>query len=82
MNYLEEKGTSDSLKEDLKNSKKKKRLILRTQQRFKSERQLFDSVWTYVYGMSKDIICKDRKNKLINIIKGYKIWLTLMMLKT
>ena len=82
MNYLEEKGTNDSLKEDLKNSKKKKRLILRTQQRFKSERQLFDSVWTYVYGMSKDIICKDRKNKLINIIKGYKIWLTLMMLKT
>ena len=43
MNYLEEKGTNDSLKEDLKNSKKK-RLILRTQQRFKSERQLFDSV--------------------------------------
>ena len=82
MNYLEEKGTNDSLKEDLKNSKTKKRLILRTQQRFKSERQLFDSVWTYVYGMSKDIICKDRKNKLINIIKGYKIWLTLMMLKT
>ena len=82
MNYLEEKGTNDSLKEDLKNSKKKERLILRTQQRFKSERQLFDSVWTYVYGMSKDIICKDRKNKLINIIKGYKIWLTLMMLKT
>ena len=82
MNYLEEKGTNESLKEDLKNSKKKKRLILRTQQRFKSERQLFDSVWTYVYGMSKDIICKDRKNKLINIIKGYKIWLTLMMLKT
>ena len=81
MNYLEEKGTNDSLKEDLK-KKKKKRLILRTQQRFKSERQLFDSVWTYVYGMSKDIICKDRKNKLINIIKGYKIWLTLMMLKT
>ena len=72
MNYLEEKGTNDSLKEDLKNSKKK-RLILRTQQRFKSERQLFDLVETYVYGMSKDIICKDRKNKLINIIKGYKI---------
>ena len=44
MNYLEEKGTNESLKEDLKNSKKKKRLILRTQQRFKSERQLFDSV--------------------------------------
>ena len=44
MNYLEEKGTNDSLKEDLKNSKTKKRLILRTQQRFKSERQLFDSV--------------------------------------
>ena len=53
MNYLEEKGTNDSLKEDLKNSKKKKRQNLRkkkknkkkrTQQRFKSERQLFDSV--------------------------------------
>ena len=25
MNYLEEKGTNDSLKEDLKNSKKKKK---------------------------------------------------------
>ena len=52
--------------------KKEKSLVLKTQQRFKSEGQLFDSVEIYVYGMSKDIICKDGKDKLINIIKGYK----------
>ena len=60
------------IKKKQQKTKNKKRLILKTQQRFKSERQLFDSVETYAYGMSKDIICKEGKNKLINIIKGYK----------
>ena len=42
--------------------------------------QSIESVQTYVYRMSKDIICKKEKRKCIKIIKLYKIWLTLMML--
>ena len=93
VNHLEKKGINvDSLKEDKKEFIKN-RVILKTQQRFKSERhtvfteeinkialssnddkrmQSIDSIETHAYGMSKDILCKKEKNRLINIIKRYK----------
>ena len=93
VNHLEKKGINvDSLKEDKKEFIKN-RLILKTQQKFKSERhtvfteeinkialssnddkrmQSIDSIETHAYGMSKDILCKKEKNRLINIIKRYK----------
>ena len=69
------------------------KLILKTQQRFKSERhnifteeinkialssnddermRSVDSIETYEYGTSKDLISKKEKNKLNNIIKLHK----------
>ena len=93
VNHLEKKGINvDSLTEDKKEFIKN-RLILKTQQKFKSERhtvfteeinkialssnddkrmQSIDSIETHAYGMSKDILCKKEKNRLINIIKRYK----------
>ena len=93
-NYLRKKKIDvDSLKEDQKELLKNNKLILKTQQRFKSERhnvfteeinkislssiddkrmQSIDSIETYAYGTSKDLICKKEKIKLNNVIKQYK----------
>ena len=72
---------------------KKNKLILKTQQRFRSEKhnvfteeiikitlssndhkkiQPIDSIETYAYGTSKDIVCKKLEIKCNNIIKQYK----------
>ena len=67
INSLEKnKFDVDSLKEDQKESVKNK-LILKTQQRFKS-----DSIETYAYRTSKDLICNNEKIKRNNIIKQIK----------
>ena len=76
-------------KEFIKNNK----LILKTQQRLKSERhyvfteeinkialssnddkrmQSIDSMETYAYGTSKDLVCEKEEIKCNNIIKQYK----------
>ena len=34
--------------------------------------QSIDSIETYAYGTSKDLICKKEKNKCNNIIKQFK----------
>ena len=82
--YLEKKKFNvDSLKEDQKYFLKNNKLILKTQQIFKSERyavfteiinkialssndnkrmRSIDSIGTYGYGTSKDLICKKEKN--------------------
>ena len=92
INYLRTKEIDvDSHKEDQKEFVNNNTLILKTQQRFKSERhnvfteeiskialssnydkrmQSIDSIETYAYGTSKDLICK-KKNKLNNMIKQY-----------
>ena len=89
INYSEKyKFDVDSLKEDQKELVKNNKLILKTQQKFKSERhnvfteetdkvplssnddnrmRSIDSIETYTYGMSKDIICKKEKIKPNNI---------------
>ena len=72
INYLRKKQIDvASLKEDQKEFVKNNKLILKTQQRFKSERhnRSIDSIETYVYGTSKDLICKKEKIKRNNIIK-------------
>ena len=82
----------DSLTEDQKEFVNNK-IILRTQQRFKSEgHNVFtevinkialssnddkrilsiDSIQTYAYGMTKDLICMKEKTKCNNIIKQHK----------
>ena len=43
--------------------------------------QSIDSIETYAYGMSKDILNKKGEIKCKNIIKRFKKWLTLMMLQ-
>ena len=43
--------------------------------------QSIDSIETYAYGTSKDLICKKKETKCNNVIKQNKIWLTLMMLQ-
>ena len=43
--------------------------------------QSIDSIETYAYGTSKDLICKKKEAKCNNVIKQNKIWLTLMMLQ-
>ena len=90
INYLVNKKIDvDCLKEDKKEFVKNK-LILKTQQRFKSERhnvftevinkialsssddkkmQTIDSIKTYAYGMSSDLMCKKENIKRNNIIK-------------
>ena len=35
--------------------------------------QLIDSIETYTYGMSKDLVCKKEEIKCKNIIEQYKI---------
>ena len=94
INYLRKKKiVVDSLKEDQKEFVKNSKLILKTQQGFKSERhnafikdinkialssnddkriQSIDSIETYAYGTSKDLIRKKEKIKFNNIIKQYK----------
>ena len=75
INYLRKKQIDvASLKEDQKYFVKNNKLILKTQQRFKSERhnRSIDSIETYAYGTSKDLICKKEKIKRNNIIKQYK----------
>ena len=82
----------DIVEEDQKEFLKGK-LIIKTQQRFKSKRdntfteeinkialslndgkrmQSIDSMETYAYGTSKDLICKKEKIKRYDIIKQYK----------
>ena len=79
----------DCLQEFAKNNK----VILKTQQRFKSEKhnvfteeinemvlssnddkrmQSIDPIEAYVYGTSKDLVCKKEEVKYNNIIKQYK----------
>ena len=76
-----------------KESTKNKKLILRTLQRFRSEKlnvfttetnktvlssnddkriQSIDSVETYAFGTSKDIVCQKEEIKCNNIIKQYR----------
>ena len=40
-----------------------------------------DSIETYAYGTSKDLVSKKEEIKCNNIIKRYKKWLTLRMLQ-
>ena len=83
MNYLEKNQfDEDILKEDQKEFVKNNKLILKAQQRLKSENhnaftedinkialssnddkriQSIDSIETYAYGTSKDLICKKEK---------------------
>ena len=42
--------------------------------------QLIDSIETYEYGTSKDLVIDKEDIKCNNIIKRYKKWLTFMML--
>ena len=42
--------------------------------------QLVDSIETYAYGTSKDLVSEKEEIKCNNIIKRYKKLLTLMML--
>ena len=97
INHLEKKIHVDSLKEFIKNNE----LIIKTQQRFKSEShnvfteeinkialssnndkrmQSIDSIETYAYGINKDLVCKKEEIKCNNIIKQYKIYITLIIL--
>ena len=76
-----------------KESIKNKKLILRTLQRFRSEKlnvfttetnktvlssnddkriQSIDSVETYAFGTSKDIVCQKEEIKCNNIIRQYR----------
>ena len=43
--------------------------------------QSIDSIETYAYGTSKDLLSGKEEIKCNNIIKRYKKWLTLMMLQ-
>ena len=43
--------------------------------------QSFDSIETYVYGMSRDLVSEKEEIKCSNIIKRYKKWLNLMILQ-
>ena len=79
--------------EDHKESIKNNKLILRTLQRFRSEKlnvfttetnktvlrsnddkriQSIDSVETYAFGTSKDIVCQKEELKCNNIIRKYR----------
>ena len=81
------------LKKVIKNLLKNNKLILKAQQRFKSERhnvfteeidkialgsnddkrmQSIDSIETYAYGTSKDLVSEKEEIKCNNIIKRYK----------
>ena len=41
--------------------------------------QSIDSIETYAYGKSNDLMCKKKEKKCNNIIKQCKKWLTLML---
>ena len=43
--------------------------------------QSIDSIETYAYGTSKDLVSEKEENKCKNIMKQYKNLLTLMMLQ-
>ena len=43
--------------------------------------QSIDSIETYAYGISKDLVSKKAEIKCSNITKQYKKWLTLMILQ-
>ena len=43
--------------------------------------QSIDSMETYPYGTSKDLVSEKEESKCNDIIKRYKKWLTLMMLQ-
>ena len=45
------------------------------------EIQSIDSIETYLYGTSKDLMCKKEITKCNNIIKQCQKWLTLMTLQ-
>ena len=83
----------DSLKEDHKEFINNNKLILKTQRRFRSEKdnvftkevneiasslnddrriQSIDSIETYAYETSKEVVCKKEDIKFSNIIKQYK----------
>ena len=65
----------------IKNSIKNNKLILESQQRFRSENhnvfieevnRLIDSIETYSYGTSKDLVCKKEEIKCNNMKQQYK----------
>ena len=93
MNHLEKNKIDMSiLKEDRRQFIKNNQLILKTQQRFRSEKhvsteeinkislsssfderiQSIDSMDTYAYGTSKDLIIKKKEIKCNIVIKQYK----------
>ena len=43
--------------------------------------QSIDSIETYAYGISKDLVSKKEEIKCSNITKQYKKWLTLIILQ-
>ena len=43
--------------------------------------QSIDSIETYIYGKSKDLVIEQEEIKCKNIIKGYKKWSILMILQ-
>ena len=72
-----EKNKIDDLKEDHKEFIKNNKLILKTQQRFKSEKQSvfteeINKTETNAHRMSKDLVCKREEIKCNNILKQYK----------
>ena len=98
INHLEKNQTNIG---SIKQINKKNKLILGTQQRFKSgshnvfieelnktplssnddkRMQTIDSIETYAYGTSKDLVSKKEEIKCNNIIKRYKRLLALMVL--
>ena len=85
INYLEKnKIDIDSVKKNYNEFMKSNISVLKTQQRFKSEKhnvlssndnkrmQSIDSIETYAYGTSKDLVSKKEDIKCNNIIKQYK----------
>ena len=94
MNHLEKnKIDVDRIKENLKEFIRINKSILKTQQRFKSERhnvftedinkmalssnddkrmQSIDSIETYAYVTSKDLVSEKEEIKCRNLIKRYK----------
>ena len=96
INYLRKnKIDVESLIEDQKGFIKNNKIILKTQQRFKSERHnvfteviskialssnddkrmgSIDSIETYAYGISKDLICMKEKIKRNDIINNTKMF--------
>ena len=93
ISHLEKNKTQANSLKGSKEFIKNNKLILKTEQRFKSERhnafteeinkiglisnddkktQIIDSIETYAYGTSKDLVWKEEEVKYNNIIKQYK----------